>query len=182
MKRLMKFIGIMLLVLCMLALGLSQWMSHDDRNRTADMASDAITAMTSAATRLTSDRKQYTVVVVNRVGVGRVVVEREIPMSVQAVVSVRGSGSLDHVCATMPRVRDAINTVIADRVGPKLRTGRTLAADELADDGDALRGVLNRLVEDNAIESVRLTLVSAFDAQESGCVDPNKPTTASVKH
>jgi hypothetical protein len=178
MKRSFKFAGVMLIVVGILALGISQYMSHDERGRTTEMASGAISAVAGAAAWLTNDNGEYAVVVANRVGVGRVGADREAPMAVQAILSVRGGDRLSRVCAALPRVRDAINGVAADRIGPKLRAGHTLAPDELAAEGEMLHTALNRVVESDAFAQVRIVLVSAYDVQETGCGDATKTANA----
>jgi hypothetical protein len=180
MKRSIKFAGVMLIVIGILALGISQYMSQDERGRTTEMASGAVAAVADAAARLTADNNEYTLVVANRVGIGRVGGDREAPMAVQATLSVRGSDKMMRVCATLPRVRDAINGVITDRIGPKLRAGRPLAPDELAAEGEILRAALNRLAESgDSFAHVRIVLKSAYDVQETGCNDATKTANAS---
>jgi hypothetical protein len=179
MKRSIKFGGVMLIVFGILALGISQYMSQEERGRTTEMASDAMAAVAGAAARLTADNNEYTLVIANRVGIGRVGADREAPMAVQAMLSLRGSDKLMRVCATLPRVRDAINGVIMDRIGPKLRAGRPLAPDELAAEGEILRAALNRLVESDSFAHVRIVLKSAYDVQENGCNEATKTANAS---
>jgi hypothetical protein len=180
MKRTLKVTGAMLIVFGVIALGISQYLSQDDRGRTTEIASDALSAVGAAATRLTADNNEYQLVVANRVGMGRVGTEREVPMAVQAVLSVRGGDKLSRVCATMPRVRDAINGVITDRIGPKLRAGRVLAPDELAAEGEILRAALNRLVQGDAFSRVRIVLKGAHDVQEGGCHETTKTANAGI--
>ena len=180
MKRTIKFAGAMLIVAGILALGISQYMSQDERGRTTEIASGALSAVGAAAARLTADNDEYLLVVTNRVGIGRVGTEREAPIVVQAVLSVRGSDRLTRICATLPRVRDAINGVITDRIGPKLRAGRALAPDELAAEGEILRAALNRLVHADTFSQVRVVLKEAYDVQEGGCSEATKTANANA--
>jgi len=178
MNRFMKIFGVLLLLFGMIAFAVSQYISHEDKTRTTEMATDAFSAVSKTAGRLTSGRTLYIVTVVNRVGQGRVGLDREVPVVVQVSLSVRGSGGLSDVCGSLPRVRDAINTTIADSIAPRLRSRRVLAADELAENSEAVRAALNKLVEDDAVVSVRLVLRSAFDAQEAGCNDNKTANSA----
>jgi hypothetical protein len=180
MNRIIKTFGAALLLFGMIAAVISQYISGDNKADTAEKASEAVSAVSKAAGRLTSGRTIYNVTVVNRVGQGRVGLDREVAIAVQVTLSVRGSGGLSDVCASLPRVRDAINARIADSITPKLRSRRVLAADELAENSEDVRAAVNEVVEDEAIVKVKLVLRSAIDAQESGC-DPNK-TASSAPH
>jgi hypothetical protein len=180
MKRTLKLAGAMLIVVGVIALGISQYISQDERGRTTEIASGALSVVGAVAARLSADNNEYQLVIANRVGMGRIGTEPEAPMAVQAVLSVRGGDTLSRVCATMPRVRDAINGVVTDRIGPKLRAGRVLAPDELAAEGEILRAALNRLVQAEAFSRVRIVLKGAHDVQEGGCHDATR--TANVNN
>ena len=156
MKRSSKFAGILALLFGVGGFGFSKYMSADDQGRTTEVATQAIVDVANAAARWAADRSDYTVAVVNRVGQGRVGDEREAPMAVRAELAVRGGSGLSSLCASLPRVRDAMNAVLADRMVK------------------ALRAAINRVVEGGPIARVRLSIRRASGAMESGCTDGAK--------
>jgi hypothetical protein len=172
-----RIVGALVLVLGAGGLGYSQYMSHEQRGRTTDLAADAISAVASAASRMTVDSTIYTIVVSTRVGQGHVG-DRDIPMSVQATISLRGSSALSDMCVSLPRVRDTVNAALTDHLVPKLRSGLPILPDQLVADGTKIRDSLNRLVQGEAVSAVRLLVKPAMDAQDSGCSDRTR--TANV--
>jgi len=177
MGKLWKIVGAMLLVLGACGLGYSQYMSHEQRGQTTDMATNAISAVATAASRMTADKTVYTITVATRVGQGRVD-DRDIPMAVVATISLRGSSALADMCVSVPRVRDTVNAVIVDHIGSILRSGRPILPDDLVADEANVRTALNRLVQGEAVSDAHLVLKSAFGVQDAGCTEGTRTANA----
>ena len=177
MGKFWKIAGALLLVFGAIGLGYSQYMSHEERGRTTDLAANAISAVANAASRITADNTIYTIVVSTRVGQGHVG-DRDIPMSVQATISLRGSGALSDLCVSIPRVRDTLNAALTDHLVPKLRSGQPILPDQLVADGTKVRDSLNRLVQGDAVSVVRLVVRPAMEAQDAGCSDRTRTANA----
>lgn len=177
MGKFWKITGALVLILGAGGLGYSQYMSHEERGRTTELAANAISAVTSAASRMTADNTIYTVVVSTRVGQGHTG-DRDIPMSVQATINLRGSSALSDICVSIPRVRDTVNAALTDHLVPRLRSGQAILPDQLVADGAKVRDSLNRLVQGDAVSTVRLLVRPAMDAQDSGCSDRTRTANA----
>jgi hypothetical protein len=156
------------------ALGLMRYMSGEGQGRTTEIAANAIVDAANAAARWTEDRTEHSVSVVNVMGQARGQGGLTGPVVVHTMIVTRGGSRLSNLCASLPRVRDAINVLLADRVGQALRTGATLGPKDLAPYKERLRAVLNRTADEESVESVTFALRSAYDVRESGCNESTK--------
>ena len=135
-------------------------------------------AVTDAAHRIAMSRTSYAVEVAMRVGPGRIK-ERVELMAVVATIEVRGSSSLADICTSLPRVRDSINTVVTDRVRPRLGESGRIKPDDLAGDARVVLATLNRLLQSDDVTAVHLALKPTREAQDSGCNTKIKTANAS---
>jgi hypothetical protein len=172
-----KIVGLLVLGAGGIGLAISQYMSGNEKDHSADVAGGALAVMADAANRVVMDRTSYAVEVATRVGAGRLG-DREEQMAVVASIAVRGSGNLSDVCTALPRVRDSINAVVTDRIRPRLRDNARIGPDELSADARAVLASMNRLLQSEAVTAIRLTLKPARESQDSGCTDKTKTANA----
>jgi hypothetical protein len=179
MKKMPMVAGLLVLAAGATALGVSQHMSFGDKTQTVDAAAGAIAVVADAANRMTSDNGAYTITVTTRVGQARFG-ERDQQAAVETEIGVRGGAGLANVCASLPRIRDTINGVVTDRIGPWLRSGRTVPGDEFVADGHLILASLNRMVQNAAVTDVRLVLKPIREVQDGGCNDRGANASAAA--
>ncbi len=179
MKRVMKLSALLLLLFAGGGFGLWQYMQAGDQGQAAEAAAAAVVTAANAAAQWTKDRSTHEVSVVNMMGTGRGG-GIDGPFVVEVRLSVKGGANLSALCAALPRVHDAINVVLADRVNDVLRARAPLAADSFAAYAETLRARLNRAIAPDAVSEAQVIVHSARNMQERGCNDrkPAKKTEA----
>ncbi len=174
MKRFIKLAVLLFLVFGVGGFGLWRYMQAGDQGQAAEAAADAMVNAANAAAEWARDSSTHQISVVNLMGTSRAG-GIDGPFVVEARLAVKGGARMSELCAALPRVRDAINAVLVDRVGDMLRRGTPLAPDSFAAYDAALRDRLNREIAAGAVSQVRLVVHSARDVREGGCKDL-KPT------
>ena len=163
MKRIGKLLGILGFVAAVAAIGFNFYFNTDDRGKATEAAAEAVADAAAAAVEWTMDRTERTVEVVALLGQG------PSNIAVTATLTVKGARNLSAVCASMPRVHDAINVILFDGVRNGLSAGRAPAAAELASFEPQLKDALNRSYETPAVEAVRLAPAPRRVLGDSGC-------------
>jgi hypothetical protein len=171
MKRFKRLALLAVLLVVGIGLGLTQYLDFGKRGETTERAATAIMDAASTAANWASDKSKHRVEIVNLMGHGRGG-DWNGPVAVQAVLIVDKSAGLSAVCASLPRVRDAVNILLSDRISHALRTGGSLSAQEVEAQGDRLKSMLNRSFENEPIAEAILTLRNDYNAVEVGCTDP----------
>ncbi len=181
MKRFTKLGGLLLVVVLIGGFGLWKYMEAGDQGRAAEVAADAMVNVANAAAEWASDRSTHEVTIVNLMGNSRGP-GIDGPVVIEARLAVKGGANLSDLCGALPRVHDAINAVLADRVGSALRAGANLTQDSFASYGDVLRDRLNRVVAAGAVTDAQVILRSARNMGEHGCNDAQAKRADAAKH
>jgi hypothetical protein len=150
-----------------ISFAVSQYLAGFKDERTEDKPSALASAVADAAHRIAVDGTSYAVEVAMRVGPGRIRERAEL-IAVVATIDVRGSSTLTDFCTSLPRVRDSINTVVMDRIRPRLGESQ-VKSDDLAADARIVLASLNRLLQTDDVTAVHLALKPTREAQDSGC-------------
>ena len=171
MKKFKKLALLAVLLVVGIGLGLTQYLDLGKRGETTERAANAIMDAASAAASWAADKSQHRVEIVNLMGHAR---GRDWngPVAVQAVLIIDKSAGLSAVCASLPRVRDSLNLLLSDRITHALRTGAPLSGEDVEAQGDRLKAMLNRTLENEPIAEARLALRNDYDGVEIGCTDP----------
>jgi len=155
----------------------SQYLAGFKDDTTEDTPSALASAVADAAHRIAVSRTSYAVEVAMRVGPGRIKERAEL-IAVVATIEVRGSSSLADICTSLPRVRDSINTVVMDRIRPRLGESSQVKPDDLAGDASVVLASLNRLLQSEDVTAVHLALKPTRESQDSGCSSKIKTANA----
>jgi hypothetical protein len=159
--------------------GMQYFNSGDNRGKATEAAADAVGAAANAALELTRDRSERTVEVVALMGQAPTVV------SVRALLTMRGANKLSAVCASLPRIHDAITVLLFDKLRQDIAAGRGIDPVQLAAHETRLLDMLNRSYDEPTIDLVRLSPGNSA-LSDGGCTDKNsrKPTdkAASAAH
>src|SRR5262245_4781395 len=160
-----------------ISVAVSQYLAGFRDDATEGSSGALASAVADAAHRISLNRTFYAVEVAMRVGPGRIK-ERVELIAVVATIEVRGSSSLADICTSLPRVRDSINTVVTDRIRPRLGESGHIKPDDLAGDARVVLTTLNRLLQSDDVTAVHLALKPTREAQDSGCNTKIKTASA----
>jgi hypothetical protein len=166
-KRLNRLLALLGFLIAIGVIGGMQYMkSGDNRGKATEAAADAVAGAATAALEWTQDRSERTVEVVTLLGQTPTVV------SVRAQLIMRGASRLSAVCASLPRIHDAITVLLFDKLRGEIAAGRALDPIELARFEGRVKEMLNRAYEEPTIELVRLSPGNAAMG-DAGCTDKN---------
>jgi hypothetical protein len=172
-KRFNRLLAILGFLVAIGVVGAMQYFSSgDNRGKATEAAADAVAGAANAAYEWTQDRSERTVEVVTLLGQAPTVV------SVRAMLTMRGANKLSAVCASLPRIHDAITVLLFDKLRTDIVAGRGIDGVQLAAYEPRLRDMLNRTYDVPTIELVRLSPGNAAMG-DAGCTDKNsrKPGT-----
>jgi len=155
-KRSTRLFAMVAFLITIGAVGAMQYFGNAKKGQVTEDAAEAVGAAANAVSDWTRDRSERTVEVVTLLGQSPQVI------TIRAQLTMQGAARLSEVCASLPRVRDAMNVLMFDRVRATLKAGETVAvfgvgglglsAIQLAKamgavevyEEDSLRGAVNR--------------------------------------
>jgi hypothetical protein len=164
-KRLTRVLAIIGFLFAIGAVGAQQYLAMTDGKPHVE-AAEAVANVANAALDWTNDRGERHVEVVLLIGQTPNIV------SVRALLTMRGGSHLSAVCATLPRVHDAINLMLFDQIRDGIVKGYPGGGVELAAYEAPLKERLNRSYDEPTIETLRLSRGNAAMG-DSGCTDKN---------
>jgi flagellar basal body-associated protein FliL len=160
------------------AVGAMQYFGNAKKGQVTEDAAEAVGAAANAAMDWAKDRSERTVEVVTLLGQTPQVI------TIRAQLTMQGAAKLSEVCASLPRVRDAMNVLMFDRVRASLKAGEAV---DLAVYETPLKRALNRDAEDPTVDRLRLSLGNAASA-DAGCTErsarrgPDSPSAHENAH
>jgi hypothetical protein len=172
-KRFSRLLAVLGFLIAIGAVGGMQYFnSGDNRGKATEAAADAVAGAANAAFEMTRDRSERTIEVVALMGQAPTIV------SVRAHLTMRGADRLSAVCASLPRIHDAITVLLFDKLRKDIAAGRGIDTVELAAYEARLREMLNRTYDEPTIDLVRLSPGNSAMG-DGGCTDKNsrKPGT-----
>jgi hypothetical protein len=148
------------------------YMMGDSRGHVTEMAADALVDAAKTAASWTEDRTEYKISIHTLMGQGRPGAAVGSTLVVQATLSTRGAERRAAICASLPKVRDAINVLLADRFAQALERDRPVPDAELDSYDGRLKAALNRAIEEGIVEHVALSTHTALNNRDAGCTSP----------
>jgi hypothetical protein len=177
MKSLLKYVVPLILLACAGTFGVVQYLHSKDRGRATEEAADAIADAANAAVDWTRDKTPHTVDVYAFFGEGRVG-GRPAVIAVRAQVTAIGQRRMSELCAAMPTVRDAMNTLLFDRIHSLARAHAGLDPAMLADYAPALKAEINRAMVQPLVDRIEISLGNPAAATDEAC----KPDRNAQRH
>ena len=168
MKRILKYLVPLLLLTAASVFGGMQYLHSKNRGQATEEAADAIANAANAAVDWTRDKTPRTIDVVAFFGEGPVA-GRASYFAVRARLTAVGAQRMSEVCSAMPRVRDAMNTLLFDSVHRAMDAHRALDRRVLAANEPRLQAEINRGFDGPIISKVSLELSIPAALAESGC-------------
>ena len=156
-----RLLALVAFLITVCAVGAMQYFNKAQKGQVTENAAEAVGAAASAAIDWAKDRSERTVEVVTLLGQTPQVV------TIRAQLTMQGASRLSEVCASLPRVRDAINVMMFDRVRETLRAGNGV---DMASYEAPLKAVINRGYEQPTVDRIRLSLGNAAMG-DSGCTE-----------
>ena len=164
-KRTTRLLAIVGFLFAIGAVGAQQYFAMTDP-KPHEEAAEAVANAANAVSDWANDRGERSVEVVLLIGQTPNIV------SVRALLTMEGGGHLSTVCATLPRVHDAINLMLFDQIRDGIVKGRAGGGVDLASYEAPLKERLNRAYEEPPIEAIRLSRGNAAMG-DWGCTDKN---------
>jgi flagellar basal body-associated protein FliL len=160
-KKSTRLLAIVAFLITIGAVGAMQYFSNAKKGQVTEDAAEAVGAAANAAIDWAKDRSERTVEVVTLL--------RQTPqvVTIRAQLTMQGAAKLSEVCASLPRVRDAMNVMMFDRVGASLNAGEPV---DLARYEGPLKSALNRGSDRPTVDRLRLSLGNAATG-DSGCTE-----------
>jgi flagellar basal body-associated protein FliL len=143
------------------AVGAMQYFSTAKKGQVTEEAAEAVGAAANAAIDWTKDRSERTV------EVATLLAQTPQVVTIRAQLTMQGASKLSEVCASLPRVRDAMNVLMFDRVRASLRSGEAV---DLAIYEGPLKAALNHGSEQPTVDRLRLSLGNATGT-DYGCTE-----------
>jgi hypothetical protein len=168
MMRFVKYLVLLALLSGLSVFGVIQYLHSKNRGHATEEAADAIASAANAAVDFTRDKTPRRVDVIAFFGEGPVG-GRVSYFAVRARLTAIGGPRMSEVCASMPLVRDALNTVLFDRVHRSLDAHRALDATTLVGYEPRLQDEINRAFGAPVVAEVKLTLANPASLADSGC-------------
>ena len=168
MKRFVKYIVLLVLLIGGATFGIVRYLHSKDQGHATEVAADAIGDAADAVAAWARDKTPRHVDVLAYFGEGPVGGHVGL-FAVRATVTAVGAGHLSEVCAGMPVVRDALNTVLFDRVHKALDERRPLDASALAAYAPAVETEINRAFNEKVVDQVQLALAAPSPLNDTGC-------------
>jgi len=177
-KKSTRLVAMVAFLITIGAVGAMQYFGNAKKGQVTEDAAEAVGAAANAVSDWAKDRSERTVEVVTLLGQSPQVI------TIRAQLTMQGAGKLSEVCASLPRVRDAMNVLMFDRVRATLKAGETV---DLAVYEAPLKRALNRGADQPTVDRLRLSLGSAASA-DSGCTErsarrgPDAPSPHETAH
>jgi flagellar basal body-associated protein FliL len=163
-KKSTRLLAVLAFVITIAAVGASQYFNTAKKGQATEEAAAAVGAAANAALEWANDTRPRNVEVVTLVGQTPRVV------TVRTLLTMKGPSRLSEVCASLPRVRDAINVMLFDRMRDALRGSGGFASFDLVSYETPLKEALNRTYDEPTIDQVRLSRGNAAMG-DSGCTE-----------
>ncbi len=168
MKRLLKYFLPLILLVGGSTFGLIEYLHSKNRGQATEEAADAIGSAASAVADWARDKTPRQVDVVAYFGEAQVGGRAGI-LAVRATVTTVGAQRLSELCAAMPAVRDAMNSVLFDRVNRALDVHRGLDDTTLAAYAPRLKDRINRAMGRSVVAAVKLDRAGPAALNDAGC-------------
>src|SRR6185436_445111 len=151
-KRSTRLFAMVAFLITIGAVGAMQYFGNAKKGQVTEDAAEAVGAAANAVSDWAKDRSERTVEVVTLLGQTPQVI------TIRAQLTMQGAAKLSEVCASLPRVRDAMNVLMFDRVRASLKAGEAV---DLAVYEAPLKRALNRGADQPTVDRLRLSLGSA---------------------
>ncbi len=168
MKRLVKYLALLILLSGVSVFGVIQYLHSKNRGQATEEAADAIAGAANAAIDWARDKTPRQVDVIAYFGEGQVGRHAGI-FAVRATLTAIGAARLSEVCAGMPQVRDAMNTVLFDSVHGALESRHALDDATLAGYAPRLADEINRSFGGLVVSAVKLGRAAPSVLADAGC-------------
>lgn len=163
-KKSSRLLALLAFVLVVGVVGAMQYFNTAKKGEATEDAAEAVAGAANAALDWAKDTSERRVEIVSLIGQGPQVV------TIRAMLTMRGPSKLSEVCASLPRVRDAINVMLFDGMRASLVTGRDSGSFDLASYEVPLKDALNRTYDEKMIDRVRLSRGNAA-MSDAGCTE-----------
>jgi hypothetical protein len=160
-KKSTRLFAIVAFLVTIGAVGALQYFNNAKKGQVTEDAAEAVGAAANAVSDWTRDRSERTV------EVATLLAQTPRVITIRAQLTMQGASRLSEVCASLPRVRDAMNVLMFDRVRASLRAGEAV---DLAPYEGPLKTALNRGSEPPMVDRLRLSLGNAAGT-DSGCTE-----------
>jgi flagellar basal body-associated protein FliL len=163
-KKSTRLLAVLAFVVTIAAVGAMQYFNTAKKGQATEEAAEAVGAAANAALDWAKDTSPRNVEVVTLVGQTPQVI------TVRTLLTMKGPAKLSEVCASLPRVRDAINVMLFDGMRESLRRNGGFASFDLVSYETPLKEALNRSYDEPTIDQVRLSRGNAAMG-DTGCTE-----------
>jgi flagellar basal body-associated protein FliL len=156
-KKSTRLLAVLAFVVTIAAVGAMQYFNTAKKGQATEEAAAAVGAAANAALEWANDTRP-------RNGQTPQVI------TVRTLLTMKGPAKLSEVCASLPRVRDAINVMLFDGMRESLRRNGGFASFDLVSYETPLKEALNRSYDEPTIDQVRLSRGNAAMG-DTGCTE-----------